>query len=62
MSSSKQVAAAVTILDGCGVFGRKTREMWAKNWLLGRDRFTHLNLLNSIRDDSPEDYRNYFGM
>jgi hypothetical protein len=36
--------------------------MWAKNWLLGRDRLTHLNLLNSIRNDSPEDYRNYFRM
>jgi hypothetical protein len=35
MSSSKQVAAAVIILDECGVFGRKKnrkrREMWAKN-------------------------------
>jgi hypothetical protein len=36
--------------------------MWAKNWLLGRDRFTHLNLLNFIRNDSSEDYRNYFRM
>jgi hypothetical protein len=46
-------AAAVIILDECGVFGRKRREMWAKNWLLGRDRFTHSNLLNFIRNDSP---------
>ena len=67
MSSSKQVAAAVIILDECGVFGRKRknrkrREMWAKKWLLGRDRFTHLNLLNFIRNDSPEDYKNYLRM
>jgi hypothetical protein len=46
MSSSKQVAAAVIIPDECGVFGRRRREMWAKNWLLDRGRFTHLNLLN----------------
>ena len=37
MSSSKQVAAAVIILDECGVFGRKIRnrkrrDMWAKKW------------------------------
>jgi hypothetical protein len=63
MSSSKQVAAAAAIiLNECGVLGRKRkngkrREMWAKNWLLGRDRFTHLNLLNFIRNDSPEDYK-----
>ena len=51
MSSSKQVAAAVIILDECGVLGRKRknrkrREMWDKKWLLGRDRFTHFNFLN----------------
>jgi hypothetical protein len=62
MSSSKQVAAAVIILDERGVLGRKRenrkrREMWAKKWLLGRDRFSHLNLLNFIRNDSHEDYK-----
>jgi len=67
MSSSKQVAAAVIILDECGVFGRKRknrkrREMWAKKGLLGRDRYTHLNLLNFIRNSSPEDYQNYLRM
>ena len=36
--------------------------MWAKKWLLGRERFTHLNLLNVIRNDSPEDYKNYLRM
>ena len=33
--------------------------MWAEKWLLDRDRYTHLNLLNFIRNDSPEDYQNY---
>jgi hypothetical protein len=36
--------------------------MWVKKWLLERDRFTHLNVLNFIRDDSPDDYKNYFRM
>jgi hypothetical protein len=62
MSSSKQVAAAVIVLNECGLFGRKRknrkrRKMWAKKWLLGREIFTHLNLLNFIRNDSPEDYK-----
>jgi hypothetical protein len=48
MTSSKQVAAAAITLDECGAFGRKInnrkrREMWAKKWLLGRDRYTQLN-------------------
>jgi len=62
MSSSKQVATAVIILDECGVFGRerknrKRREMWAKKWLLDRDRYTNLNLLNFIGNYSSEDYQ-----
>ena len=36
--------------------------MWAKKWLLGRDRYTHLNLSNFVRNDSPEDYKNYLRM
>ena len=36
--------------------------MWAKKWLLGTDRYRHLNLLNFIRNDSPEDYQNYLRM
>jgi hypothetical protein len=48
MTSSKQVATTIIILDECGVLGRKIknrkrREMWAKKWLLGTDRYTHLN-------------------
>ena len=67
MSASKLVAVAVIILDECGMFGRKWKdrkrgEMWAKKWLLGRDRFTHLNLFNVIRNDSPEDSKNYLRM
>ena len=36
--------------------------MRAEKWLLGRDRFAHLNLLNVIRNDSPEDHKNYLRM
>jgi hypothetical protein len=36
--------------------------MWAKECLLGRDRFTRLNLLNFIRNVSPEDCKNYLRM
>ena len=36
--------------------------MWAKNRLLSRDKFTHFNLLNFIRNDRPGDYKNHFRM
>lgn len=65
MSLSKEVAAAVIVLDECGVFvkkKRKNRELWAKSWLLNRKRFSHMNLLDFIRSDRPEDYQNYLRM
>lgn len=44
--SSTSSSAAVIVQNECHVFGRKNnwkmREMWAKNWLISRDRFTHL--------------------
>jgi hypothetical protein len=48
MTYRSKLQPAVIILDECGVFGkkrknRKRREMLAKKWLLGRDRYTHLN-------------------
>ena len=41
---------------------KKKGEMWDKRWLLGRERFTHINLLNVIRNVIPEGYKNYLGM
>ena len=38
------------------------REMWDKKWLLGTDRYTHLDWLNFFRNDGLEDYKNYLRM
>ena len=48
MSLLKQVATVVIVLDELGAFKmkRKKRGMWSKNWLLNRQRFSHMNLLN----------------
>ncbi|KAJ8885633.1 hypothetical protein PR048_011831 [Dryococelus australis] len=65
MSLSEQVAAAVVVLDESDVFTRRKnerRDMWVKKWIQERPRFTHLNLLDLIRKDSPNDYKNYFRM
>jgi hypothetical protein len=34
--------------------------MWTKKLLLGRERFTHLNLLNFIRNDSTVRTHDWF--
>ncbi len=37
------------------------RKYWVKNWLLKREKFSHINLLNELRSE-PEDWRNYMRM
>ena len=52
------------MFDELGAFKkeRKKTGIGSKNWLLNRQRFNHMNLLNFIRNDSRKDYQNYFRM
>ena len=43
--------------------GKKTkRKAWVKKWRLDRDRYGHMPLLRELRDNDPEDYKNYLRM
>lgn len=41
---------------------RRKSRVWTKNWLLQREKFSHVNLLSNLRENNPEDYRNYLRM
>ena len=41
---------------------RGRRSSWAKNWLRQRDRLSHMPLLREIRENNPDDYRNFLRM
>ena len=41
---------------------RARRSSWTKNWLLQRDQFCHMPLLREIRENNPEDFRNFLRM
>ncbi|XP_077314623.1 uncharacterized protein LOC143934951 [Lithobates pipiens] len=41
---------------------RRKSRVWTKNWLLQREKFSHINLLTNLRENNPEDYRNYLRM
>ncbi|XP_069824530.1 uncharacterized protein [Dendropsophus ebraccatus] len=41
---------------------KRQRRFWSKQWLQQRDTFSHMPLLQEIRDTHPEDYRNYLRM
>lgn len=38
------------------------RKTWVKKWRLDRDRYGHMPLLRELRDNDPEDYKNYLRM
>lgn len=63
MSVSK-IAAAVIVLNACGVFEkkRKKKSVWSKQWLRERERWSHLKLLHHLRENNEEDYKNYLRM
>lgn len=41
---------------------RVGRSSWTKNWLLQRDQFCHMPLLREIRENNPDDFRNFLRM
>lgn len=40
---------------------RKKRNLWCKEWLLKRNKYSHTNLLNELRI-TPKDFNNYLRM
>ncbi|XP_057653522.1 uncharacterized protein LOC130892260 [Diorhabda carinulata] len=55
-------ACLAIVIASAVVKKRKKRRIWVKDWLLERDRYTHLNLLNEIVVKNPADFKNYFRM
>ena len=40
----------------------KRKRRWSKEWYKMRNRFTHEQLLNVLREKEPEDYKNFLRM
>ncbi|KAJ8041187.1 hypothetical protein HOLleu_11928 [Holothuria leucospilota] len=41
---------------------RNRRRKWSKKWFLRRNQLGHARLLRELRDDEPDDYRNFLRM
>ncbi|XP_068092062.1 putative nuclease HARBI1 [Hyperolius riggenbachi] len=41
---------------------RKAKRQWAKGWLQKRNHFDHMALIQELRENNPEDFRNYMRM
>jgi hypothetical protein len=35
---------------------------WVKRWLCENDKFTHTPLLTELKENNPNDFKNYLGM
>ncbi|XP_068225317.1 putative nuclease HARBI1 [Palaemon carinicauda] len=67
MTPSKRKISAVMVIallhdeyehDIC----KKSRKVWMKPWLRKRENFYHMTLLKELKENNPEDYRNYLRM
>ncbi|KAK9875678.1 hypothetical protein WA026_009474, partial [Henosepilachna vigintioctopunctata] len=54
--------ACIAIILALATKRRVNRKRWMKQWLKKHEQFSHILLLNEIRDTEPEDYKNYFCM
>lgn len=55
--------ACVAIILAIALKKRSKRKKWMKYWFKQREKYTHLNLLNQIREyQEMDDYENYFRM
>lgn len=41
---------------------RKVPRLWAKQWLLQRNKFSHISLLSELATNEPKDFQNYLRM
>ena len=63
MSSRKKNAiACVALYVLCEKEERTPRKIWVKQWRINRERFGHMPLMRELRENNPEDYRNYLRM
>lgn len=51
--------AAVYYIHMNMVKARSPRSIWMKSWLSDKTKFGHLPLINELRNNNPEDFKNY---
>ena len=64
---SRRRDRAVLVVRMCAASRQRTmnrvrRRLWSKNWLLRRDQFSHMPLLRELRENNPDDFRNFLRM
>ncbi|CAI6372739.1 unnamed protein product [Macrosiphum euphorbiae] len=61
-NKKKQLAIACAAISIITTKQRKKRSQWVKNWKLDKSKFGNIPLLSEIRENNPDDFRNYLRM
>lgn len=61
MDDEKKALATLVICSAMKSRKRK-RSCWTKKWLQRRDEFSHMTLLKELKENNPDDFRNYLRM
>lgn len=41
---------------------KRKQRMWTKQWLQNRDQYSHMQLIRELKENNPDDYKNYLRM
>lgn len=62
MDKKKTICIVACVVMAMGISKKKKRRMWQKNWLANREKYYHMSLLRELRDNNPDDFKNYLRM
>ncbi|XP_077149254.1 uncharacterized protein LOC143810032 [Ranitomeya variabilis] len=65
-SGERSVVAAALMFEAARLLEerrpKRKRRMWTRSWLLKRSTLSHMGLIRELRDNNPQDFRNYLRM
>ncbi|KAM4038469.1 LOW QUALITY PROTEIN: putative nuclease HARBI1 [Anomaloglossus baeobatrachus] len=55
-------ASALQEANDGGLTNERHGRIWARQWLLQRERYTHMHLVRDLQENNPKDFHNYLRM
>ena len=55
----KEKALATLVLLSAMKTKKRKRSCWSKEWLKKREEYSHMTLLKELKENNPNDFRNY---
>ena len=62
MDPDKRKAFAALVICEAMKPKKRKKSFWAKEWYKNRDTYSHITLLKELKENNPDDYKNYLRM